>query len=487
MRLFAVLLVPCLLAAPPLRLRIDRILNSSPALQRAHWGIEVRSLRTGAVVYETNAQKLFVPASNTKLFSTALALQRLGPEHRFTTTIRAATAADAQGVLTGDLTFVGGGDPALSARTYPYQKEPSDNPQPLRAVEELADAIVQRGVRVIAGDIVGDDTAYLYDPYPDGWAQDDGVWEYGAPVSALTLNDNAFAVHFQAGSQPGEPVALTMQAALPYPLVVNRVTTSSATGRRIRAERLTGSEETQVTGEIPAGYESFTQWFAVPDPALYAAHALYDALTRRGVQVRGRPVARHQFAHDPWPAPPALPSIELARRSSPPLWQILQVVNKASQNLHAELVLCEVSRQKHGTGSREKALGELEEFLREVGVTPEEFRFEDGSGLSRLTLASPAATVKLLQYMDKSPHAEVWKSLLPVGGQDGTLEKRLTPPSGRRVQAKTGSLSHVSTLSGYIASPRLGPLVFSIMVNNYAASSAEVRKGIDAVALLLSQ
>jgi len=188
----------CLLAlaaslspAQTLRRRLDAILRVSAAAQRAHWGIEVVQASTGARLYETNAGRLFLPASNAKLFTTALGLMRLGAGYRFETTVRADALTASSGRLAGTLSLRGGGDPMLSGRAVPYHKNaiPGD---PLQAIEALADQVFASGVRRIDGDIAGDDTAWVWEPYPEGWAQDDTVWDYGAPVSALTVNDNVF-------------------------------------------------------------------------------------------------------------------------------------------------------------------------------------------------------------------------------------------------------------------------------------------------------
>ena len=479
--------------AQTLEQRILDLLESTPTAQRCFWGIEVVELDTGQPLFRHNAERLFVPASNTKLFTTALALLRLGPDYRFRTLVTAERAPDAAGRLAGDLRLVGGGDPSLSGRVIPYQKGAAAG-EPLAAIEALAGEVVARGVRRIAGDIMGDDTAYVWEPYPQGWAQDDALWEYGAPVSALTFNDNSIALRIRPPERAGLAPQLELTPGLEYYVIDHRIRAGPGAQPRVRVERLPGSRQLRLWGTIPEEGSAETRLsLAVDDPALYAATAFYEALLRRGVIITGGPQARHRFANEVadlrnGAAPAAGGAFELARRDSPPLAELLRVIDKVSQNLHAELMLREVGRARRNLGSREGGLEEMRQFLAEAGIDEASYRFEDGSGLSRLNLVAPAATVKLLAYLYRSPQREAWVSLLPIGGEDGTLANRFEGnPEGRRVRAKTGTLSHVSALSGYIESRSRGALAFSVMVNNYQGASSEIRPISDKICLLLTE
>lgn len=480
----AVFLLLCAVAAgcaQSLGERIEAIISASPA-RRAFWGIQVLDLERRQILAEINPEHFFLPASNTKLFTTALALVRLGPDYRFRTRVLAQERPDAVGLVRGDLVLAGGGDPTISNRAYPYRKVPASG-DPLQGIEELAEQLSQAGLRRLEGGVVGDDTAYEWEPYPDGWALDDAVWEYGAPVSALTVSDNVIRLRLKAGPE-GTPVSLLLSPGLPYYFVDCRVQVERG-GGRIRVERLPGSWHLRLWGAMAPG-EAREVVVAMHDPALYAARALTDALRRRGVAVRGEPVARHRYANEPAPSSPA-ENVELASRESPPLIEILRVIDKVSQNLHAEIVLREVGRVVRGHGSREAGLLELAAFLDEVGVGREEYRFLDGSGLSRLNLVTPAAIVRLLEYMYRSPHRESWLALLPIGGEDGTLSSRFGgAPAARRIRAKTGTLSLSNALAGY-AESRRGMLAFAILANNALAPAAEVRAAIDKIALLLAE
>jgi D-alanyl-D-alanine carboxypeptidase/D-alanyl-D-alanine-endopeptidase (penicillin-binding protein 4) len=486
----ALLLAHALWAAPPLRQRIDRILDASPAARRAHWGIHVVDLATGRTLYARNENRFFVPASNAKLFSTALALLRLGADYRFRTSVIAQRAPDAAGRLAGDLILYGGGDPTLSGRPLPYQHKAAPG-DPLAPIDELAAQLVARGLRRVDGDLVGDDSAYLWDPYPDGWAQNDTIWEYGAPASALAVNDNAISLAIRPGARTGDPARISPSPPLEYYQIENRLRTVEKGERRIRLDRPAGSRELRIWGTIPHGGEASTLLVAIDDPALYAALALGDALERRGVVIAGRTLARHRpldEVDDPARGAPHPPpaGVELARRDSPPLVETLRVVNKISQNLQAELVLREVGRARRGVGSRQAGLEELKSLLAEAGAAAGDFHFEDGSGLSRLTLITPALTTRLLRFIHATPHGREWLDLLPVGGEDGTLASRFDgQPAGRLIRAKTGSLSHVSALAGYAGRGGRPALAFSLLVNNYNAPASEIRRVIDKIGLAL--
>jgi D-alanyl-D-alanine carboxypeptidase/D-alanyl-D-alanine-endopeptidase (penicillin-binding protein 4) len=472
----------CLAAqAESLQTRIHRILAGSPALSGGFAGVRVVSLSTGKVLADHDGNRLFVPASNTKLFSTSLALMRLGAGHRFTTRVL-ATEEPRAGVLKGDLVLYGGGDPTMSNRPVPYDRGPAVA-DPMEAIDQLAAQIAGRGVRSVEGDVIGDDSAYVWEPYPPGWAEDDTVWDYGAPVSALSFNRNCVVLGIAPGLRDGDAAVISPQPSLEYFVYDNRLRTVSTGETDIEVERAPGSREVILRGTVRMGAEVSAQWIAVDDPALYSASSLYEALVRRGIVIRGHPVSRHRWPGD---SAPSLPPMILAERQSPPLIEVLRVIDKISDNLWAEMAMREVARMRTGTGSRDAGLKELAQFLNEIGIAERDYSFSDASGLSRLTLVKPVAVVRLLAYMDRSPVRDLWRSLLPVGGFDGTLMNRFaTKPEARNLQAKTGSLSHVNSLSGYATSARYGNLAFSIFVNHTTAPASEVRNVIDRIGLAL--
>ena len=492
MRFLLTLAFAAQLAAAGLPENIQKLLDSNPAARTAFWGIQVVDLATGKVVYELNPDHYFVPASNTKLFTTAMALSRLGPGYTFTTRVLAAASPDSAGRIAGPLRLIGGGDPNLSARAIPYRTGPITG-NPLEAIEDLADQIVARGVRRVDGAIIGDDTRYVWQPYAAGWGIDDPQSDDGPPISALTIVDNALTLSVRPGAAVGDLAALSLNPPLEFYRVENRVRTVAAGGpRAIHFKRIPGSRDPQLWGTIPVRDRGANLNISIEDPAEFAARALQIALESRGVTVAGEPAALHLLP-DEVPdlkqapsAPPEPEGVELARRISAPLVEDLRITDKVSQNLHAELALRAVARARRNVGSFEAGAEELKAFLAEAGIDPEAWHLMDGSGLSRLNLVTPATVVKLLRFLYDSPARENFISLLPVAGRDGTLSSRfIETPAAGRVHAKTGSLSHVSALSGYLERGDGAWLAFSILVNNYNSRTAEVRGIMDRVCNLI--
>lgn len=481
----AAFIVVATLSGADIPSEIDDLIANSPALANGYIGIEIVSLTDGHVLYERNQDHLFVPASNTKLFTTALALIRLGPEYRFTTQIVAGRPIDSSGTLSGDLVLVGGGDPSLSGREYPYRYRPNAPADySFRAIEDFGAQLAARGLKRVDGDIVGDDQRYVWSPYAAGWSFGDAAWEYGAPVSALIVNDNSFALSLRPAAQAGEPARVSLTPTFEYFTIDNQVRTIMSGERKIDVERTPSRHQLRLNGTIPIDDPGLTQLLAVDDPALYVATVLREVLIRQGVSIQGRAVARHRFPGDV--NDPTKPHVVLAERSSPLLAEILQVVDKVSQNLHAEVLLREIGFFMRHAGTREAGLADLSDFLSDVGIPKDDYRFADGSGLSRNTLVTPAAITKLLAYMYRTPNRDVWTNLLPIAGVDGTLATRFPDhPEAHTIHAKTGTLSHVRANSGYLDSPEYGPLAFSILVNNYDAPTSDINKFLDAVELLL--
>ena len=287
---------------------IDTLVDSSPLAMRSNIGIQVIDLKTGKALYARNENRFFLPASNMKLFTTALALSKLGPLYRFETEIFEETG--------GDVVLVGSGDPSLSGRSYPYNSPTPAGP-PLRAIEDLADQAVAGGLKRVQGDVVGDDRLYPWAPYPPNWSQDDVLRESGAPVSALTVSDNVINLTIAPGDKAGDLATLSLSPALEYFSIDNRIATVAGKGEaQMHLSRSPGSRQLLLWGTIAVGASNVREQIAVDDPALYAACALYDALTRRGVVVLGHPVARHRAAEDAYQAPTG---VILATRTSPPL------------------------------------------------------------------------------------------------------------------------------------------------------------------------
>lgn len=480
---FGLLTPALLLGREPLTQRVDALVNESPVMPRAHWGAIFVHEKSGRVMFARNENSTFTPASNTKLYSTALALSRLGPAYRFRTRLVATAALSDQGTLEGDLVLVGGGDPTMSGRPLPYDSKAAFG-DPLAAIDEMVEKAMKAGLRSVRGAVIGDDTRYVWEPFPDGWAQDDTIFDYGAPVSALVLHDNSFKVVVEPGARVGDDASLAATPGNAYFEFAPRVRTAGKPPAKVLVDRSPGSRRFDLWGAVALRHAVRLD-LAVDDPALYAAYALRDSLVRHGVAVQGEIRARHWRAFEA-NQPPAVDGVELALRDSPPLSETLQVIDKVSHNLQAEIVLRETARVRGREATRRGGIEELEDFLSSIGVTADQYRFEDGSGLSRLTLVTPAMTLRLLRSMFASPHRDLWTGLMPIGGEDGTLSHRFRKiPDGTAVFAKTGTISNVGALSGYARDVRGETITFSVMVNNANGNATVIRDFIDKLVLLM--
>jgi D-alanyl-D-alanine carboxypeptidase/D-alanyl-D-alanine-endopeptidase (penicillin-binding protein 4) len=275
------------------RARVGAALDDVHA-QKAYWGVLIADAKTGEALYELNPERAFVPASNTKLFTTALAMATFGPDYRFRTTIESRGTLDPDGRLHGDLVLVGRGDPSLSNRKFPYQgKVERDGPAD-KALGEIADAVVAKGVKEIDGDIVGDDSYFPYDPYPAGWTVGDLYFSFGAPVSAIAVNDNVLLVEVNPGQHEGAPASLTINPWAGYETFGHDITTGPVGSKpKFEVVRQPGPYPILLRGSIPVGAEPVKLDLAMEDPAEYAAHLLKRLLEARGVRITGQARGQH--------------------------------------------------------------------------------------------------------------------------------------------------------------------------------------------------
>ncbi len=507
LRIQIVLLLLVLLSLPlaaadrkELAKRIDEIL-AQPDVARGFWGLEILDVENGKTLYSRDADKLFIPASNTKLFTTATTLALVGPDYRFHTTVETTGTVDRYGRVAGDLVLVGRGDPNLSGRTLPYNLRTERKLPPDKALEDLADQLVAKGVKVVDGDIVADDSYFAFERYGEGWSQDDLVWEWGAPVSAITINDNVLFVSIMPAERAGDKAYVSIVPFPDYFKVDNRLmTTPTGTGpRKIFINREPGSTQLTLWGNMPLDDPGAGEALAIEDPADYASKLFSRLLEKRGITVYGHTRTHHTElaslstfsvttmasgggASDSRFHQAIAPPLVLASYESAPLAQDLRVINKVSQNLHAELMLRLLGREKGAAGTIEAGLEVMRGFLSQADIRPEEFTFYDGSGLSRQNLVAPHAIVKLLNYSSKQPWGQQFIDTLPVGGVDGSLADRFKSATALgRVKAKTGSLSHVNALSGYLTTIKGDHVVFSIIGNNHTLNTKRALETIDQI------
>ena len=502
--ILSLLLVSQIVAAPShkksrsVKKQIEAIL-AQPDLTRGYVGIEIVSLATGKAIYSENADKMFTPASNTKLFTTAAALSLIGSDYKFRTTIETNGSLDKYGRLNGDLVLVGRGDPNLSGRELPYSLRTQRDPDSGRVLEKLADDVVRKGVKYIDGDIVADDSYFAFERYGEGWSQDDLVWPDGAPVSALTVNDNVVFVQILPGARAGDKAFVSVTPFADYYTIDNRLlTTPAGTGRKIYINREPGSTTLTLWGTMPMDDTGVNEGLSIEDPAEFAANMFRHLLEVRGVTIYGKDRTRHtdlaslstfrtvviassHGGDDSTYQTPAGPLV-LAENDSAPISEDIQVINKVSQNLHAEILLRLLGREKGTGGTVQAGLEVLRGFLNTAGISSDDYIFYDGSGLSRENLVTPHAIVELLQYAQTQPWGKEFRDSLPVAGVDGSLAERfkdLDPAA--HIYAKTGSLGGVKTLSGYAITPKGETLAFSILANNFSVPGKRVNEVIDSI------
>jgi len=468
-----------------LQAQLDAHLNESRFAQ-AQWGVQVVSLDSGKILFQHNADKLMKPASNTKLYTTALALDRLGPEYRVKTSFYAAAKTGSDGVIHGDLIVYGRGDPSFSARFNDgdYKK----------ALQPAVAAFQAAGLKRIEGDLVGDESFFRGPPYGADWTWDDLQTYYGAPASALSFQDNVIDLVFNPGAVPGAPCQIVPMPATSFVIFSNRTETAATNAQaRIQIYRPLGGNIAYVWGRVPLGSTGETNAVSVNDPALWFVTMLKEALAQNGIVVSGS--VRQMNWLDRETAPLDLSKLaEVASVQSRPMAEIVKQTLKPSENLYAQLLLLQVgakameSRDTSEGDTEQAGVAQMQEFLRQAGIDPNMALLEEGSGLSRACLATPGATVKLLTFMSHHRHRDAFIDALPIAGVDGTLRNRFkgTLAEGN-VRAKTGSLGYVDALSGFLGDAGKEKLVFSIMLNNYDETAPEHsgRAEIDKLVLML--
>lgn len=460
--------------------RADLLLGSTPA-NKGDWGLLIADAETGTPLYAKNADSYFVPASNMKLFTTALALSKLGPDYRFRTTLETRGTISTDGRLAGDLILVGRGDPNLSNRKFPFDlKEEFDGP-PERALAELADALVARGVKEISGDVVGDDSYFPRERYSNGWEIGDMVWEYGAAISAIVVDDNTVAVTLSPGEKSGDPVLATVVPLTPDFVLQNDVATAGVdTKPDLTLTREPGASLVVIRGTLPAKSVPRKLVLAIQEPAQHAAALLASLLAERGIKLDGTIRAVHVPDTDPTPRD------ILAEHLSVPLGDSVKLINKISQNLHAEMLLRTVARQSGIWNAPDDLAKFPQDFYAAAGIAPDDVIQTDGSGLSRHDLVTPRAVVSLLNYAERQTWFAPYYASLPIAGVDGSLQDRMKDTiAAGRIHAKTGSVEHVRTLSGFAELPNGRRLAFSFLSNNQGGKGHEAADALNGLCVAM--
>jgi len=463
---------------------IDRVIDESE-LTQARWGVFVTSLNDGRIIYSRDGDRLFTPASNMKVYTTAVALDLLGADYRWRTSVYADKQLDQDGVIDGDLILYGRGAPDLISLRK--GNAPS--------LADLTDQVYQRGVRRVRGNIIGDESYFRGNSYGDGWQWTDLQWYFGAEPSALTIDANAFELTITPASRTQSPAALEIKRDTSYVhLKNNTMTVERGAASTIGINRGLSDNDVRVWGKFPAGSRGFTAYMSVHNPALWASTLFREALVSRGIKIDGEARSRDFRAAENEGFNPEQGN-ELAQVQSETLGQAIRATNKESINLNAELILRTLGRERGAMapepdprrmkqrGDDEAGAAVIRLWLERAGISTSGLVIRDGSGLSRLDLVSPEATARLLTAIAETNSFPAFHDSLPVAGRDGTLGSRLRRESGR-VVAKTGTLTFDHSLSGYANSADNQVLVFSIFCNDATGRSDPVRL-IDQIASLL--
>jgi D-alanyl-D-alanine carboxypeptidase/D-alanyl-D-alanine-endopeptidase (penicillin-binding protein 4) len=470
------------------RAGLTRMIDSmvaAPEFRTALWGILIVDPEARDTLYAHNAAKLFIPASNQKIVSGAVALEQLGPEFRYRTTF-AAQGSIANGTLNGDLAVVGRGDPTMSDRMLKGDA--------MSALRGIADSLSQRGIRRITGNVVAVGNAFPGPVAGAGWGWDALGGASFAGVDELLFNEGLSVIRVRPGVNIGDPAVVETRPSRTFPNVRVTVTTiardttaastpapgrgpRAGTGTRVSAYHDTLTSAVIVRGQIVVG-DSATITLPQHDPNTAFVAALTEALTERGITVDHQPTTWSQESQ----------ADSLFTVLSVPLKDIMPVVMKPSQNQIAEALLRTLGLERAGVGTADSGRRVVERQFTQWGIPSDAFVVRDGSGLSRSDLISPEALVSILEAMRKSPNFTVFYESLPIAGVDGTIRTRMrdTPAQGN-LRAKTGTLSMVRSLSGYIRTADGRLLEFSMLCNNWTTPQASVDRVQDAIGAALAQ
>ncbi|HEY6330453.1 MAG TPA: D-alanyl-D-alanine carboxypeptidase/D-alanyl-D-alanine-endopeptidase [Blastocatellia bacterium] len=497
-----------------LQARVNAII-SQPKYRLAEWGVEVMSLDTGKLLVEQNACKYLVPASNAKLFTAALALDKLGAGHRIETSVYVTKQPDAHGSVKGDLIVIGHGDPEFSCGENGKSQS--------NTLPALVSLLQSKGIHQIKGDLIGDESYFNWPPFGAGWGWEDLQWSYGAEVSALTINENSVELIVKPSAKAGMLCQTAIEPSNSLVTVVNRATTSPASGPRwISVYRPIGENTIYVSGRLPMGDAGYQGHVAVHRPANLFIELLRKSMAAGGIKVSGR--ERVLDWNDREASPLDLSNLVLVGSlKSRTIAEIVKETLKRSQNLYAQLLLLQVgalppglppigtTSSENGGAPKPEAYGAgpgtgapantqapgdqlppstedlgvraMDSFLKQFSPCDDDIILEEGSGLSRRDLVTAAGIVGLLSWMNRQQLANVFRDSLPIAGGDGTLQNRMkdTTAAGN-VRAKTGTLKFVTALSGYATTAAGEHVAFSLLLNNYnRGDNGPATNDIDAV------
>jgi D-alanyl-D-alanine carboxypeptidase/D-alanyl-D-alanine-endopeptidase (penicillin-binding protein 4) len=459
--------------------RLDARIDSIP-WNRQLWGIALVDER-GRLLYGRNPDRMFIPASNTKLVVSAVASALLPPEWKVRTSVYGAGPV-VGGTVAGDLVLYGRGDPTMTVHCYATDTTLAGvcDQDPFQRLRELADSLQAHGVRGIAGDLVGDGSYFTPEIVHPAWEGYDLNWWYAAPVSGLGFNDNSINLKWGPGPLEDAPGTLTVFPELGDVHIENRSrTVAPGTATTMDFFREPGTLTLWMEGTVAADSPGGTEYFALPDPNLFTARAFRTALAERGISVLGTT----RSTTDSLRYAAVRASTPLGEVESRPLRDWVFPILNTSQNWFADMLLKQLGRQFGRSGSWHDGIEVERRFLIDsVKADSTQFALSDGSGLASSNLVSPLTFTQILQFIRRHPRYPTFQAGLPQSGNTGSLRKRFvdTPLEGR-VRAKTGSISRVNTISGYIELADGRVLTFSVQANHHDQPSRSILAELDSV------
>lgn len=463
-------------ATPPLtRLQhdLDALLTASP-LAHGYWGVLAKSLDTDETLYALNAHRLLMPASTMKIVTIAAAGERLGWDYRYETRL-VGTGPIEGGVLNGDLLVIGSGDPSIVEREG----------MSARLFEHWAEQLKAAGVRTIAGRIIGDDNSFDDEALGFGWSWDDLAEGYAAAIGALQYNENTVDATIAPGALVGDPAAVTIAPGGSGLVVHNGIrTTPAGTAPSIAVRRLAGSSRLELRGSAPLGGAPTVRPLSVVNPTLFFLTALGTALAANGIDVRG-PAEDIDDLPDA-PGRNGGPSLVIHRSAS--LATLAVTLMKESRNLYAETFL-KTTGDAAGVGTSEHGRAATMAVLQRWGLPAGELIQMDGSGLSRYDYVTAATLVGILTRARRDDMLRgTFEASLPIAGRDGTLAERMKDTAAEgNARAKTGSMSNVRALAGYVTTADGEPVAFAVLANNFETPPEVITRTIDAMVVRLAE
>lgn len=439
-------------------------------------GVYVLDVASGEVVANVDGEQALTPASCNKLLTTAAGLSLLGPQYRFSTQLRYNGEIDG-GALKGDLIVRGGGDPTISGRFEANKKDV------VAAMRAWADELTSRGIKRVTGNIVADDRFFDRDVFHKTWyARERGEW-YEAEVTGLAFNDNCVDLTWSGiGKLPGDTAGLVINPGTTYARVKNnvRVVAKGRPSSRYYV-REKGSNDIVASGTITVE-TSKEDSASVDNGSLYFASVFRDVLTSAGIVVDGKPMLGDAKVPE---------GKLLVERRSPILADVVNTINRNSQNFYAECLCKTLGHEKEKLGSFAAGCAVVKAWLRSQKIFTTGHVMADGSGLSPDNRVSPRQLVEVIRCMDKSPNGSYWRDSFPIGGSRGTLKARFqqTPESraaASRIMGKTGLIGGVRTMSGIIKDAGGRELYYSIMLNDFRGDGDDAVELIDKVAVTMA-